>query len=122
MIIKTTTNAIVITAPAWVEGVAMKGCASAASVVHELLSVLDSAGSLLEKSGRSPPVLGDIPLLANFNLQTFCQAGWYFILVTFISSLSVHCSKLLNFVATFLFSLILQIGKIPIYWMPWWPW
>uniref|UniRef100_A0A7S2PH45 UDENN domain-containing protein n=1 Tax=Leptocylindrus danicus TaxID=163516 RepID=A0A7S2PH45_9STRA len=66
----------------WDEYVAMKGCASAASVVRELLSLedFDAAGSnmLLEKIkiGRSPPVLGDIPLLANFNLQTFCQADW----------------------------------------------
>ena len=64
----------------------------AASVLHELLSVKDPIGSLLDKIGRSPPVLGDIPLLANFNLQTFCQPGWYFNLVTFISSFKLHVS------------------------------
>ena len=64
----------------------------AASVLHELLSVEDPIGSLLDKIGRSPPVLGDIPLLANFNSQTFCQPGWYFNLVTFISSFKLHVS------------------------------
>ena len=77
----------------WDEGVAMKGCASAARMVHELLSVQDPISSLLDKIGRSPPVLGDIPLLANFNLQTFCQPGWYFNLVTFISSFKLHVSS-----------------------------
>ena len=62
----------------------------AASVLHELLSVKDPIGSLLDKIGRSPPVLGDIPLLANFNLQTFCQPGWYFNLVTFVISTKLH--------------------------------
>ena len=61
-------------------------------LLHELLSVEGPIGSLFDKIGPSPPVFGDIPLLANFNLQTFCQPGWYFNLVTFISSFKLHVS------------------------------
>lgn len=57
--------------------VALKGCQSAALSLRELNGTNASQHpNWLEKFEQGSPTLGDIPLLANFNLQTFCQSDW----------------------------------------------
>ena len=55
----------------------LAGCQSAALSLQDLINTNDlESPSWTEKFERGPSILGQIPLLENFNLQTFCQSDW----------------------------------------------